>query len=237
MNPGHHPKFQVGHTLYQPIMDIRSEKVFGYEALTRGKGKLRLPGDLFRASYEDGCTVELDFNCFDSAFPMIHRLKKTQLLFVNVEPITLCHFFGRGKEAHFLLQRISHHWDQIVFELTEGMKTRDFILVKRGVLFLKKLGCRFAVDDVAGIGSKLSQLLSLQPDFLKIDITLIKGIQKSRLQQELVRRLAKLARKSRSLLIAEGVEEKKELEFVRSLGIPYAQGFYFHRPGRRLLHD
>ena len=228
-------KYAPLRTLYQPIVEIDSKKILGYEALTRGKGKWTSPGNLFRAAYEDGCTAELDFNCFDSAFPIVHRLRKNEFLFVNVEPITLCHCFVHGKEAHFLLKRISHHWGQVVFELTEGMKARDFSLVQRGVLFLRKLGCRFAIDDAAGIGSKLIRLLSLKPDFLKIDISLVKGIQKSRLQQGLVRRLITLGRKSGCLLIAEGVEQKKDVDFIRGMGIPYAQGFYFSRPRKTLL--
>jgi EAL domain-containing protein (putative c-di-GMP-specific phosphodiesterase class I) len=223
------------YSLYQPIVEIGTKKVLGYEALTRGRGRHSLPVDLFRTAYEDGCVVELDFDCLDSACRILHQLKRGQLLFVNVEPMTLSQSFAKREEAEFLFRRISHHWEQIVFELTEGMKSRDFPFVKRGVHFLRKLGCRFAIDDISGVGAKLFQLLSLEPDFLKIDISLVKGLWKNPVQQGLVERLVDLGRKNHSKLIAEGVETKKDLDFIREMGIPYSQGYYLGRPKKVLL--
>jgi len=218
------------HTLYQPIIHISKGKILGYEALTRGRGKWELPENLFRRSYEEGFTTALDLTCIEQALQILPRLGSKKLLFVNVEPATLCHAFIKGREGELLLRKATRHARQIIFELTEGMKGRDFPLLKKGVSFLKKKYFRFAIDDVAGIGSKLFRLLALRPDFLKIDISLVRGFGKNRFQQGLVARLVALGQRYGTLLIAEGVERKSELAFVRRMGIPYAQGFYFSRP-------
>ena len=221
-------------TAYQPIFDIRTKKIIGYEALTRGRGKWRLPEGLFRHSYEQGFTIALDLECMWQALKILPKLGD-KLLFVNIEPMTLEHAFAKGVEGDFILKKIQHHSGQIIFELTEGMKGRDFKLMKRGVGLIRKHHCRFAIDDVAGIGFKLFRLLTLQPDFLKIDISLIRGLVKNPLHQELVHRLIALGRKNRSLIIAEGLEQKEDVQMVRKIGIPYVQGFYFARPKKILL--
>ncbi|MBI4115374.1 MAG: EAL domain-containing protein [Candidatus Omnitrophica bacterium] len=233
----HHQKIHSIYTCYQPIIEIHSKKILGYEALTRGKGKIRNPGDLFGQAYEDGKTIDLDFECLRTAFKILPFLRKSESLFVNVEPITLGHSFSKAKEGGSLLRKILNHRKRIVFELTEGMKARDFDLIKKGVAFIRKKGYRFAIDDVADIGSRLSCLLSLKPHYMKIDVSLVRGIRESRLQQALVKRLVILAKKHSCHIIAEGVERKRDLELVREMGIPYVQGFYFARPIKRLARS
>lgn len=222
------------HTLYQPIVELKPGKVMGYEALTRGTGKWRLPEDLFRSAYQKGTTVALDFRCLRTALQILPKLGRTHLLFVNVEPMTLSHLVRKKRQAAFLGRKMPVNRRQIVFELTEGMKGRDFGFIKQGVAFLRGLGYRFAIDDVSGIGSKLFKLLSLNPDFVKIDISFVKGVAQSRFQQAFIRRLVRLGKEKGTLLIAEGVERKEDLNFVKRAGIPYAQGYYFARPGRTL---
>lgn len=230
LRPRKRSKFEPIHTVYQPMVHISSGKIFGYEALTRGRGDWELPEDLFRRSYEEGFMMALDLECMWRAFRVLPHLGPKKFLFVNAEPTTLCRAFAKGREGDLLLRKVSRYSRQIVFELTEGMKGRDFPLLKKAVSFLKKKHFRFAIDDVAGIGSKLFRLLALKPDFIKIDISLVKGLGENRLQQGLVSRLVGLGNKYGSLLIAEGVERKNELNFVRRMGISYAQGFYFSRP-------
>lgn len=222
-------------TVYQPIVKINSRDIIGYEALTRGRGKWKQPEDLFHHAYEHGHTIALDFACLNTAIRILPRFPSKKLLFVNVEPITLGNMFVRGREGEAFLKKIRPYGHRIVFELTEGMKSSDFDFVKKGIKFFRKFGCHFALDDVAGVGSKLLKLISLGPDFIKIDMGLINGISHNHLHQKLVEQLVQIARKSQSGIIAEGVEDKYDLEFVTRMGIHCAQGFYFARPKRKLL--
>ncbi len=222
------------YTVYQPIIKINGEEIIGYAGLTRGRGKWRNPQNLFRHSYGCGHTIALDYECLHTAVRILPKLGRNKLLFINVEPVTLSHTFGRGSEGELFLKKIAVFARQVVFELTEGMKSRDFEVVKRAVGLIRKYGGQFAIDDVAGIGSKLVKLISIKPDFIKIDMGLIKGISTNHLNQKIVHQLMLLARKYGSELIAEGVEDKTDLEFVLKMGIPYAQGFYFARPQKKL---
>ncbi len=227
-------KFESLYSVYQPIVDIHTRKILGYEALTRGIGRWRLPDNLFRNAYEQGFTIALDLECMWQALQILPKLPRGKLLFVNIEPMTLEHAFVKGAEGEFILKKIGARACQVIFEFTEGMKGRDFPLTKKGVKLLRRFKCGFALDDLAGIGYKFFRLLTLKPEFLKIDISLIRGIARSRLHQDLVQRIMALGRKNHSLLIAEGLERKEDVDFVRRMGIPYAQGFYFARPSRKL---
>lgn len=229
-----HRHLESLYSVYQPIVDIRSRKILGYEALTRGVGRWRLPDHLFRNAYEQGFSIALDLECIWQSVRILPRLAAWKLLFVNIEPMTLEHAFVKGGEGEFILRKIGQKSRQVVFEFTEGMKGRDFWLAKKGVGLLRKFGCRFALDDVAGIGYKFFRLLSLKPEFLKIDISLIRGIVNSHLHQDLVRRLIHLGKKAGSTLIAEGLERREDVKLVTEMGIPYAQGFYFAKPSPHL---
>lgn len=223
------------YTIYQPIVEIRTGRIMGYEALTRAKGRPSSPETLFRHAYQKGSVAELDIHCIHTALRILPRLKKNQLLFVNIEPFTLSRFFSDGRKKSFSKKDLLGHGRRIVFELTEGMKGRDFELIRKATRFLKKRGCQIAIDDVAGIGFKLFLLLSLKPHFLKIDISLVKDIGRNRLHRDLVKRIVSLARKTHASVIAEGIETKRDLEIVTRMGIPYAQGFYYFHPQRQLI--
>jgi len=230
--------FSYGETLYstfQPIIDLGTREIFAYEVLTRSRRKPFGAGKLFRSSYQQGHTLSLDVACLKKAFAALPGLLDGKLLFVNIEPVTLARIFDKGGEGHPLMKQIIPYHEKIVFELTEGMTSSDFGLIRKGVRALKQYGCRFALDDISGIGVKFFKLLTLKPDFLKLDASLIQDLIKNRWHRLIVRRLIKLASLNRILLIAEGVERKQEFELVRSLGIPYVQGFFFARAKRHLL--
>ncbi|MDD5216629.1 MAG: EAL domain-containing protein [Candidatus Omnitrophica bacterium] len=223
------------YSVFQPVVDIRTRKIIGYEALVRGCGKSCLPSDLYRRSYKDGLTLALNLECLNTAFRILPKLGKDQLLFVNVEPMTFSRCFGPGREADFLiLNQIAEYRKQVVFELTEGMKIRDFDHVRRGVRYLKKLGCHFAIDDVVGVGIKLLKILTMKPDFIKFGMALIRNIDRNVFQKNIADQLMQLARKCGAEVIAEGIERKKELDVMSEMGISYAQGYYFARPNKKL---
>ena len=224
------------YSVFQPIIDLKSEKIFGYEALTRGKGKLKRPDELFRFFYQHGEVTYLDLKCLNNSLNAMKKVANDRYLFVNVEPATLGECFKRGNPIEKLLKKISPaRRKQIVFELTEGMKARDFSFIKRGVNFIKSFNCKFAIDDVSGIGVKLFKLTSLKPDFLKIDISLISGLSKKKWHQKIVRKLIEIAGESNALIVAEGLETIQDVHAVKSMGIHFAQGFYYARPAKTPL--
>jgi len=230
-----HPfKFDSLSTKYQAIVDTRKRKVFAYEGLTRGRGKWRNPEKLFRNSYEEGYTVALDHACLKKALAILPKLRADQCLFVNVEPITLSYLFSKwGKEN---LEKIPiKDREKIIFELTEGVKWSDFDYLKKGVRYLNRMKCRFALDDIKGTGVKLLKLFELKPHFIKLDMSLIKSLSNSSFSRSVVNHLIELSRSKRAAVVAEGVETKEDLKLVEEMNIHLIQGFYFAKPTKKLL--
>ncbi|MBN1687782.1 MAG: EAL domain-containing protein [Candidatus Omnitrophica bacterium] len=220
--------------VYQPIFDLGKRSVIGYEALARINKQPYFPEDLFRRTYSEGQIVDFDVICLGNAFKILPKMNKKTLLFVNIEPITLGTLFRKGEVIENLFRGIRRYRGRIVFELTEGMKIRDFEYVKRGVSFLRRNGSAFALDDVVGIGSKLFSLASLKPDYIKVGRELIHGIADDSLHQNLFHRIQEVAARSKSKLIAEGIERKRDLLWLYHQGITCIQGFYLARPNSRL---
>jgi EAL domain-containing protein (putative c-di-GMP-specific phosphodiesterase class I) len=220
-------------SVYQPIVDIATGDVIGYEALARSDKEM--PAEMFRRAYEKGTVIPFDFHCLKSAIKVLPKLQPGQYLFLNVEPITLERAFSKGGEGEKFLKSLRAYTNTVVFELTEGVKKSDFSFIQRGVEFIRAFGYRFALDDIDDISVKTSQLASLRPDFLKIDLQLVQGIANNYLNQQIVREMVHLGRVNGSELIAEGVEQKIDLEFIRNTGIRYGQGFFFAKPAKELL--
>ncbi len=221
------------HSVYQPIVDIATGDVLGYEALIRSEKEM--PAEMFRRSYEKGTVIPFDFHCLDSSIRVLPELRESRFLFVNIEPLTLEQAFSSGKEGEEFLVGLKRYAKNVVFELTEGVKKSDFAFIQRGVEFIRAFGYRFALDDVDDISVKTSQLASLRPDYLKIDLQLVQGIASNYLNQQIVREMVHLGRMNGAEMIAEGVEHRSDLDFIRNMGIRYGQGFFLARPGRELI--
>jgi EAL domain-containing protein (putative c-di-GMP-specific phosphodiesterase class I) len=221
------------HSVYQPIVDIATGDILGYEALVRGEKEM--PAELFRRSYEKGTVIPFDFHCLESSIKVLPELEEGQYLFLNIEPLTLEQAFSRGKEGEEFLKGLKNYANRIIFELTEGVKKSDFAFIQRGVEFIRAFGYRFALDDLDDISVKTSRLASLRPDFLKIDLQLVQGIASNYLNQQIVREMVHLGRMNGSEMIAEGVEHRSDLDFIRNMGIRYGQGFFFARPSKELI--
>jgi EAL domain-containing protein (putative c-di-GMP-specific phosphodiesterase class I) len=221
------------YSVFQPIVDIATWDVIGYEALARSAQET--PAEMFHRSYEKGTVVEFDFHCLTSAIRALPKLQPEQYLFLNIEPLTLEQAFAKGKEGDEFLKGVKQYSDQIVFELTEGVKKSDFEFIRKGVDFIRSLGYRFALDDLSDIGAKTFQLASLRPDFFKIDLHLVQGIATNYINQQIVREMVHLGRVNGSEMVAEGVEKREDHEYIRALGIRYGQGFYFAKPARELI--
>lgn len=221
------------HSVYQPIVDIATGDIIGYEALARSDKEM--PAEMFRRSYEQGTVIPLDFHCLESSIKVLPELQPDQCLFLNIEPLTLEQAFSKGKEGEEFLKGLKAYTHKIVFELTEGVKKSDFSFIQRGVEFIRVFGYRFALDDIDDVSTKTSQLASLRPDFLKIDLQLVQGIAGNYLNQQIIREMVHLGRMNGAEMIAEGVERSSDLDFIRNMGIRYGQGFFFAKPAKELI--
>ena len=143
--------------------------------------------------------------------------------------------FRPKKEGDDFLKQVAPYSKQIVFELTEGVRLKDFDLIKKGVEFIRRRKFQVALDDFTDIGPKTFAVSSLRVDYMKIDIALITGIAENKLHQQIVRELIRLANMYSAHLVAEGIETEDDLVHVRKMGIRYGQGYHLARPNQDIL--
>ena len=220
-------------TVFQPIVHLETGDVLGYESLSRGpEGSIwQNPAVLFNIAMETDLAFEVDRLCRRLALERAKSLRKTWRIFVNTLPISLNDPEFRGQYLKEFLKEVRLAPNNIVLEMTETMAVEQYDELRRALKYYRGMGFAVAIDD-AGTGyANLEMIMHLKPEFIKIDLTLIRKIGKSILKRELVKALKSIATGIGAELIAEGVEEKSELQTLRKLGITYGQGYLFGRPG------
>ena len=219
-------------THYQPIVDMDDASIMGYEALTRGPSNtaFEVPKALFTCSDRNRLSSELDILCRREALRNARGLDRSKKLFLNSLPETLGTPGLVGQNLQVLLEEIELQPGNLVLEITERTGIEDFEIFGRELDRLRRLGFLVAIDDVGTGYSSLQTVSEVAADFLKIDISLIKNIHRSLIKQDLVHSLLQVAARTRTRVIAEGIETTEEYQALRACGVRYGQGFYFARP-------
>jgi EAL domain-containing protein (putative c-di-GMP-specific phosphodiesterase class I)/GGDEF domain-containing protein len=208
---------------YHPIVRADTGEVFGYEALARGGPRsLRSPQVMFDVAAGADLLWELGRLCRSRAIEgMPEHISGDQLLFVNADP----HDFD---DPAFSIEAVDPR--RVVIEITERTAITDYPKFREVLQSFRARGYRFAVDDAGSGYAGLGSIANLEPDFIKLDISLINAIDTNFIKQNLVETMVNFAREQGTMVIAEGVERPEELETVRRLGVPLVQGFLLHRP-------
>jgi EAL domain-containing protein (putative c-di-GMP-specific phosphodiesterase class I) len=218
--------------VFQPIFDLVTGTPQGYEGLVRplaGTG-FADPGALFRAAEETGRTVELDLVCLDAVLGRAHQLDLPGSITLNLSPRTL---ESEDFSATTLLRLLARHEvapERTVVEITEREAVEDVERLTQSIGACRKAGMRIAADDVGAGNAGLRLLAQLRFDIVKIDLSLVQEGAVRTSSLEVVRTLKELADRWGAHVIAEGVETPEQLNFVRSLGIPAAQGYLLGVP-------
>ncbi|HEY6219744.1 MAG TPA: EAL domain-containing protein [Gemmatimonadaceae bacterium] len=209
---------------YHPIVEAETKRIFGYEALARGVSRpLRSPEVMFDVAAEADLVWELSRLCRARAMEgMATRLKANELLFLNVDP----HDFT---DPTFNELEVANP-ERVVIEITERTAIKDYPKFRERLKAFRDRGFRFAVDDAGSGYAGLGSIANLEPDFIKLDISLINGIDTNFIKQNLVEGMVKFANEHGAMVIAEGVERAEEFETVKSLGVHLVQGFFLHKP-------
>jgi EAL domain-containing protein (putative c-di-GMP-specific phosphodiesterase class I) len=203
--------------------------VFGYEALVRsGEPKLGNPGDLFDVAGRLGRLHDLGRRIRTKIAEASDRFPADGLIFVNVHPEELRDFDLYHAEAP--LSRIAR---RVVLEVTERSTLGGIDGLRAKLSKLRALGFRIALDDLGAGYSGLSSFTLLEPDVVKIDMSLVRDIDTSSRKRSIVRSLLDLAaRDLNALVICEGVETPGERDALLDLGADLLQGYLFGRPAR-----
>jgi EAL domain-containing protein (putative c-di-GMP-specific phosphodiesterase class I) len=213
---------------FQPIVDVAARCIFSYEALVRG------PDDTPAARVFERVPPD-DLHRFDqesrvAAIELASRLGLPCKLNLNFLPRSLYTSPAAVHSALEAAQRCGITPDRLVLEITEGEVIDDHAAFARVVNEFRRCGLQLAIDDFGAGYAGLTMLADFQPDLLKLDMTLVRGIEGNGPRQAIVRAILQACIDLGIDVIAEGVETLAEYEWFRSAGVRLFQGFLFGRP-------
>jgi EAL domain-containing protein (putative c-di-GMP-specific phosphodiesterase class I) len=217
--------------LYEPIVNLTTREILGHEALVRGpwKSEFHSPNQLFQIAEETGLVFELDCLCRRTALRGARGLEAGRKLFLNCLPTAIHDPAFRGDVLRQTLEDLRLRPEDMVFEISERESIDNFSIFREARDHYKELGFQIALDDTGVAYGSLEAVMELAPDFIKVDMSLVRGIDTDPPRQELLRALHAVAGKLGGQIIAEGIETSEELETLQGLGIPYGQGYLFGR--------
>ena len=222
---------------FQPIVDLSTGGVFAYEALVRGlegQGALHVLGQVDetnRYAFDRACRVQ--------AIQLAAGLgvaARGALLSINFLPNAVYEPRACIRATLEATAATGFPVENIVFEFTENEQVDDAHL-QRIITSYRAIGFKTAIDDFGAGFSGLTRLAKFQPDIIKLDMELVRGIDTDRVRRALVRSVAAVCAELDVTVLAEGIETAGESEVLRELGIDLQQGFHFARPGFETLPD
>lgn len=216
---------------FQPIVERRSRRTAGFEVLMRPQEpSVPHPGAMLQLAERVGRLDDMGRRVRELAAAAFEPADDDTLLFVNLHPAELLDptlFDPRSP-----LGRISKH---VVLEVTERSALHDVADTRQRVGELRKLGFRIAVDDLGAGYAGLTCFAILEPEIVKLDMSLIRGIETSPVRSHIVDRITRLCHELDMLVVAEGIETVPELGRLVALSCDYLQGYLLGRPAPRLV--
>lgn len=218
---------------FQPIVDLFTTTVYGYEMLARGTDDFFSPEKMFNSAIHNNIEWELEYACRLVALNKIKALDSSYdeiSFFLNVSPHIFNHpDFKSGFTSNYIKEHGLNH-RRIVLEITETATIEQYCVFEQLIKHYVEQGFKVALDDFGAGHSGLTTLIAMTPHFMKIDKDIIIGISRSPYKQNLLKTLCKFASEVGSNILAEGVETFEDLETVYRLGVRYVQGYYLGRP-------
>ncbi len=220
------------YSVYEPIVEVTTKTVFGYEALARGPegSPLHFPIAMFDIATEEDLIFQLDCLCRRKALEGALELPSGTKLFLNIRPTCIHDPNFRAESLSKTLEHSPFSPSDVVFEISEQESITNFDSFRDVRDYYRNLGFQIALDDMgAGYGS-LEAVVELRPDYIKVDRTCVSKIDKDPARRVLLSALHTVAGKIGARIIAEGLDTLEELATLGDLGIPFGQGWLFGKP-------
>lgn len=210
--------------VYQPIYDLVGRQRCGVEALSRFTlDPQRTPDVWFAEAWEVALGVELELTAIAASLPILDELADHEFLALNVSPQTV--LSPRLTEVLGSTPR-----DRLVLEITEHAKVADYEALARALEDPRRAGLRVASDDTGAGYASLQHILWLNPEIIKLDMSLTRQVDTDQRRRALVAALIAFAQQSRATTVAEGIETEQELAALRAFGATWGQGYLLQRP-------
>jgi EAL domain-containing protein (putative c-di-GMP-specific phosphodiesterase class I) len=210
--------------VFQPIFNLFTDEVVGLESLARfHTDPPRPPNVWFSEAEAVGLQHELELLAALLGLGHLNSIPREAFLSVNLSPATvMTPMFREIFEPHST--------ERVVLEVTEHAPVEDYDLLHQALKWFRERGGRLAVDDAGAGFASLRHILALEPDFIKLDITLTRDIHSDRARRALARALISFAGDIGAMIVAEGIETNEEADALRELGVRFGQGFHLGRP-------
>jgi EAL domain-containing protein (putative c-di-GMP-specific phosphodiesterase class I) len=221
---------------FHPIVDVKARTVWGYEALVRGIGGE--PAGEVLSQVNETNLYKFDQACRVKAIELAGQLFAPDdhaRLSINFMPNAVYEPSACIRATLEAARRVGFRSEQIMFEFTENERISDTQHVERIVTEYKRLGFTTAIDDFGAGYAGLNLLANFQPDVVKVDMEIIRGIASSPARQGILTGIMMMARALSITVVAEGVESQAELETLRAAGVELFQGFLFAKPAVEAL--
>lgn len=224
--------------VFQPIYNLATSAVLGYEALIRGPEdtELHSPLALFAAAEKNNQLPELELLCREKAIAAFAATESEELLFLNINSQVLRdHDVPQLKTLQWLNQfRVKP--SQVVFEISELYPIPESSQIHQVLSSYRQAGVKIALDDVGTGYSGPRAWAEIEPEFIKIDRFFNSGIHTDKNKRKFLRAAARLASELGTHIICEGIEHIKELEQITSSEVSFGQGFLLNKPNKVLLN-
>jgi EAL domain-containing protein (putative c-di-GMP-specific phosphodiesterase class I) len=211
--------------VFQPIVQLRTGDTVAYEALSRFPGEpTQSPALWFAEAFEVGLGEELELLALRGALQALDQLPSACSLCVNISPAT-------ARSDGFATLLAKYPIERLFVEITEHASIDDYESLHAA---LERAGggrIRLAVDDAGAGYASLNHILQLHPRAIKLDISLVRGIDTDPVKRALAWSLMVFGREIDAVIVAEGIETAGELVCLRELGIGWGQGYHLGRPG------
>ena len=224
--------------LFQPIVNMQSGGIIGFEGLIRGPSDspLHSPLNLFKVANSAGMSGEVEHLCRRVVLDRFAELALPGKLFLNVSPECLLNPLVRQGETLNFIHQVGIAPERVIIELTESQPTYDYELLLEAVTHYRSMGFQIAIDDLGEGFSSLRLWSELRPEYVKIDMHFTQGINQDPVKLQFVRSIQEIAKKSGTTVIAEGIETQAELLLIRDLGVAMGQGYHIARPQAQPAH-
>lgn len=217
--------------LFQPVVSLASEEVLGFEALTRGPkdSALEMPRALFAVSDRVGSAAALDRLCRTTALRASLAALGRGKLFLNIHPACVGDRDWR-ESAGSVLREFGRGPRDLVLEMSERRIGDEADAVARACGALREEGFGIALDDVGTGYASLLTVETIRPDFLKLDASLVRGIDADLVKQEALASVVRVGERVGAPVVAVGVETRGEADALMAGGASYGQGFLYAGP-------
>ncbi len=220
---------------FQPIIQCSSKQVFGYEALVRGLQNESALSVISQVTEDN--RYRFDQLCRIKAIALASKLNITSMVSINFLPNAVYRPERCIRTTLEAANQYNFPLRQIMFEFTEGEQVQDHQHIQHIIQYYRNLGFKTAIDDFGAGYSGLNRLADFQTDIAKLDMSLIRNIDKDAVRQVIVKHCVSMLRQLNISPLAEGIETREEMQFLRDIGVDLMQGYYFAKPGFESLPE